>query len=648
MINGMDIEFNAKIAQKMPPQPILFNDKEIDVIDEEIKQLSLKRVIVKTSHCRGEFISNIFIRPKKDGGHRLILNLKRLNLKVKKRRFKMQGLTRALNLMTKNCYMASIDWKDAYYTVPVDRRYQKLLRFIWKGQLWQFTCLPNGLSSGPRVFTKITKPIFSHLRKKGHLNAHYIDDSFLAGDSVDDCRANVIDTTELSRSCGFIVHPTKSVFEPTQQLTYLGFILNSVTMTVSLPANKADSIQKACASLLKKTICPIQTVAELVGQMVGSFPGVEHGKLYYRNLDNDKTTALSAAKGNFDANMIISDQAKIDLQWWISNVHSTFKLISHGKPEVILQSDASNSGWGGVHGDESTGGDWSDEEARHHINYLELLAAWLTLKSYCKEMSAVHVQILLDNTTAVAYINNQGGRKSLCNSLARQIWEWAIDRDLWLTASHLPGVLNVEADRQSRISHRNTEWKLKTKIFQRIATLWGTPNIDLFASRLNYQLKPYVSWHTDPEAIAVDAFTMTWHSGFYAFPPFTLLSKVIAKIQEDECDGILVAPFWTTQSWFSKLSRMLIDCPFLLPRSDKALWHPQKQTVHPLKKMTLAVFRLSGNTSKASTFRRTLQNSLCRHGDYPRADNTNRTSGDGWRFVVKGVQIHSHHLLDWR
>lgn len=298
-------------------------------------------------------------------------------------------------------------------TVPVDSNYQKYLRFIWKSQLFQFTCLPNGLSSGPRVFTKLTKPLFSHLRKKGHLNVGYIDDSFLTGDTVSDCRANVIDTAKLSAELGFVIHPVKTVFEPTQTLTYLGFILNLISMTVYLTPEKASQIGSKCKDLLKKATLSIRELAELVGRMVGSFPGVEYGRLYYRRLDNEKSAALALSRGNFEATIVLSDSARDDITWWIDNVHSAYKPVSHGNPSVTLQSDACLTGWGGVHGTESTGGNWSDSEAQFHINYLELLAAWLTLKTFCSDMNNVHIQLQLDNTAAVAYVNGQGGRKKL-------------------------------------------------------------------------------------------------------------------------------------------------------------------------------------------------------------------------------------------
>lgn len=121
-------------------------------------------------HSNGEYISNIFIRPKKDGSFRLILNLKQLNESVEYHHFKMENLKNAITLMTPNCFMASIDLKDAYYSVSVSESHRKYLRFIWKNQLFQFTCFPNGLSSAPRIFTKILKPVYATLRSQGHEN----------------------------------------------------------------------------------------------------------------------------------------------------------------------------------------------------------------------------------------------------------------------------------------------------------------------------------------------------------------------------------------------------------------------------------------------------------------------------------------------
>jgi hypothetical protein len=88
--------------------------------------------------------------------------------------------------------MTTIDLWDAYYSVLIDINYKNYLKFYWKGTLCRFTCLPNasnGLASGH--LPDIVKPIYAMLRQLGHLNASYIDDSYLQGDTGQEWKGNV-------------------------------------------------------------------------------------------------------------------------------------------------------------------------------------------------------------------------------------------------------------------------------------------------------------------------------------------------------------------------------------------------------------------------------------------------------------------------
>ena len=195
--------------------------------------------------------------------------------------------------------------------------------------------------------------------------------------------------------------------------------------------------------------------------------------------------------------------------------------IDHGKISHTLYTDGSTQGWGACLNDTTTGGRWSSTEERHHINYLELKAILLGLQSLCKEVTHDHIRVMTYNTTAVAHVRNTGGSHSLpCNDITRQIWEWCLPRNIWVSISHIPVEINVIAAQASRVFDDSTEWKLNLDVFNRIVNILGTPTIDMFASRLNYQLTPYVSLLPDPQAIAIDAFTLDWTNRFvYAFPP---------------------------------------------------------------------------------------------------------------------------------
>ena len=202
-IKHYHIEFEANTpVQPYPPKQIHFSPSEREIITEEISKLLSKGVLEKTEHAEGDFLSTIFVRPKKDGSYRMILNLKPLNEFVSYYHFKMDTIHTALKLMRPGCFMASVDLKDAYYSVPVAKEHRKYLKFEWQGSYYEYTCLPNGLACAPRLFTKILKPVYSHIRSMGHICMGHIDDSFLLGHDHIACQRNVQDTVDTFHNLG--------------------------------------------------------------------------------------------------------------------------------------------------------------------------------------------------------------------------------------------------------------------------------------------------------------------------------------------------------------------------------------------------------------------------------------------------------------
>ena len=306
----------------------------------------------------------------------MILNLKNLNKHVQYSHFKMDTLQSVISLMTPNCFMASVDLKDAYYSVPVAVAHQKYLKFEWGGKLYQFTCFRNGLAFCPRKFTKLMKRAYAVLRQLGHINSPYIDDSYLQAGSYEECLANVLDIVQMFLSLGFILHPQKSVFTPTQKLVFFGFVLDSVQM------KKLASSNQSVPSLSRPKKTLYRRFSRALGYMVSSFPGVMYGPLYFHKLERQKTLALRYSKGDYDDFMVVSDKACDELLWWYTHLEASYNDISYGEPTVVMSTDASSTGWGCALNDTSTGGHWTTEEAKNRINYLELLAIYLALKSF--------------------------------------------------------------------------------------------------------------------------------------------------------------------------------------------------------------------------------------------------------------------------
>jgi len=164
---------------------------------------------------------------------------------------------------------------------------------------------------------------------------------------------------------------------------------------------------------------------------------------------------------------------------------------------------------------------------------------------------------------------------------------WAVPRNVWITAAHIPGVYNVEADEESRIFREDREWALSHDIFDRICQQFGPLEVDIFATRVNTKLRRFHSWLPDPDAECIDTFTTDWGPlNIYAFPPFCLIGRVLQKIVADKVTGVIVVPDWPTKSWYAMLNKMTVAQPMLIPVNNDTLYlpcsvnHPNRK--HPL------------------------------------------------------------------
>ena len=179
---------------------------------------------------------------------------------------------------------------------------------------------------------------------------------------------------------------------------------------------------------------------------------------------------------------------------------------------------------------------------------------------------------------------------------------------MFLSAIYIPGLKNLLADPLSRLKNLSTEWMLNRNVFQQVVAAYGLPQVDLFASNLNHQLKNYISWGPDPKAQGTDAFTILWDSPLmYAFPPFSQIQRCLQKIIQDQARVILIAPVWRSRPWFPILLSLLIDRPCLLPKDPFLIHLPWDKIAHPLlshRSFQLAAWPLSGDHSLSKNFLR--------------------------------------------
>ena len=444
---------------------------------------------------------------------------------------------------------------------------------------------------------------------------------------------------------GLTINVPKSQFSPVQVINYLGFQLDSVRMTVTLASNKVVKIRELGTSLLASPRVSVRDLAVFIGNVVAAGPGVPVAPVRYKYLELVRNRFLAASGGNYEALVSLDDHARQLVKWWSHHLHLQCRSLLCDPPSIVITTDASLSGWGAIVGSTETGGHWAREELEH-INVLELKAVLLGLQSLCSDVRGAHIRVVSDNTTVVACIERGGSVRPRLLAVAEQIFVWAFDRQISLSAEYMRGSDNTAADRLSREVRYSTEWKLDSKVFSRLCSLFGVPGMDLFATRLNFQLSRYVSWRPDPLAFRVDAFSFTWDQGclFYAFPPFSLVGRLLRKVEQDQAEVLLVAPLWTTQVWFPMVLRLLVAAPVVLPRGCLSL--PQDtEAVHPLgARLSLAGLLISGNPLRRVDYRRELRPFCVDPGVTARRFSIDGTSIGGLTFVSGGKLIRFNRL----
>lgn len=648
-ISGYKIHFDEQPYQDHVPREISFGNSEWLIVDNEVQELLRKGAIVPSISEPGEFISTLFIVPKPNGKYRPVINLRHLNKFVHYDHFKQETFKVVLDLLQKNDYLTSVDLKDAYFSIPIHSDYQKYLKFVWNDKMYKFVCVCFGLKSAPFLFTKVLKPVFAMFRQKNIRCSYYIDDSLNMNQDEAVCQNNTKFIVETLDSLGFTVNFTKSSLIPVQRIVFFGFIIDSVEFKVYLTEEKVQKILTKARLLLEKGVVIVRELASFIGLIINAFFAVFEAPLHYRALERNKLVGLGP-EGDFDNEVILSDSSIQELYWWIGNIKSkNGRRIRPKEVQIRCRTDASLEGWGSIDLDSNqhANGRWNARESVYPIHYLECLAVFYALQSLYKFKKNVHIEVQSDNVITIKYLNDLGGMTSeSMDELAKRIWEWCLERQIYISAIFVPGVLNT-ADFYSRSFSDHSEFMLKREIFSRLCGHFFAPDIDLFASRLNKQMDPFVSWYPEPGALHCNAFSLSWKKFKpYIFPPFCLIGKVINKIIQEEVEkAILVFPFWRSQSWFPLMLENICSFPVRLPRHKDLLLLPHNGDPHPLcQQLRMVAVVISGKPCLVEAFQHKLQLSSSTPGVQGQENSTKQHGGCGSLGTMSGVQIHFRRL----
>ena len=436
------------------------------------------------------FFNRLFLVPKPDNKWRPILDLSNLNLFLKTEKFKMETPETIRTSLQKGEWVTSIDFTDAYFHIPIQERSRKYLRFYIQGRTYQFKALQFDLSTAPMEFTIIAKEVKLMAIHKGIRIHQYLDDWLVRATSHQACLQHTQVLVKLCQRLGWLVE--KSELEPKQVFNFVGYQFDLKSGHVRPTPDRWQSLQGKILTLISLPACLVREFMSLIGLLMATEKQVHLGRLHMRPIQWHLKSNWRIPE-SLEKRIPLPRSLHPHLQWWLKEDNVLTGQPLHPMQHALqIFTDTSKEGWGAHLNEFIARGTWPLPECKLHINYLELKAVFLALKEFQKLCMGKMVLIVTDNTTVVAYINKEGGMRSgpLCALLWR-ILTWCTGKQVTLKARHIPGRINVVADKLSRLGQTiQTEWSLLPEVFQALCDRWHQPQIDLFATRFQQQAAP--------------------------------------------------------------------------------------------------------------------------------------------------------------
>ena len=367
---------------------------------------------------------------------------------------------------------------------------------------------------------------------------------------------------------------------------------------LEIPSDRIRSLRHDICRLLKAGTCTGSAcaIARVAGQCVSTCKVILPSKLLLRSLYR-----LLKIRRSWQYLLVLDSETIKDLQWWL-------QALKTWNGEGCFPDDDRYSAdcrrllqWLRAHMEgRKAMGFWNARMSQEHCNYRELTAFMMAILSYAPQLQGHTVQLLSDNITAIAYLNNLGGSQKSVSHLATAIWAECYRLGIQLHSKHFAGCRNtLLADQPSRTTFKY-EWMLHPTVFRRSDRLLGPHVVDCFASMATAQIPVYNSLHFDPHSSgARDALAQTnWgNMNNYVNAPFRLIPRVLDLLQSQQAVGTIIATWWSAQVWFQRLQRMSLTPPLrlLLSRHTVQAINPRAE---PLMNPRWAVYvwRVSGRT----------------------------------------------------
>jgi hypothetical protein len=407
---------------------------------------------------------------------RLVIDLSRnLNDHLQYEYFRYSCVDDAVEASFPGCWYGKLDLSNCFLSFPLHPAVQKYFCFRFEGELYQFTHMPFGLSTAPKVCTQLLSVVQFALAEKGITDIRYLDDFFLIAKLEKDMARDLLVAQSVIRQFGLVVNGDKTE-GPAQRLSFLGVQLDSVSQTVSCTPERVEELTTLLRSLLRQRVITRGLTASLIGKLSFAAQVLPGARPFMRRMLD---TLHQCKSRRHSAPVRIDPGFRDDVRFWVQQLH-----LWNGRQQwrasradpFVFASDASLSGFGFYLESTPTlpsstvdsaawpqhlrvgatfSGSYAPEHAHlHHshtqIAWCELLAVVACASTYGPLLAGQSMLFYVDNSTDVHIINRQATRSKALAGLLRQLYSLACTYNISLRAEHRPGVDNTLADFLSR------------------------------------------------------------------------------------------------------------------------------------------------------------------------------------------------------
>ena len=538
--------------------------------------------------------------------NRIVIDFSIINQSCKKGTCRYEGLKDLQYLLKKDEYMFSLDLTDAYWHVGVHQSHRKFLTFQIDGRIFQCAALPFGWTGSPLTFTKIMRALVKHLRSHGIRCLPYLDDlAFFVSGTYQDALAARARVENILLASGLTKNPSKGQWDPSTTLhDHLGMQIDSKTGTFTAPPRRCA----AAATLAKDLLCtasrycrhvPTKILRTFAGTAVSMTLALRSARFRLRsvfdciNVDSPSST--------------LSRQAITDLNWWTrlsaTSPDNGLPIWPPATSRTLFCDASGENGWGAqlhinAHPIHAHGYWLPGKEKEAHITFKELRAVRLSLLALLPEVQNQHILLWEDNIPVVHLIANGTSRSPELMQELRLLWAFLITHNITILPQYVKSQDNP-ADWWSRWEDRSA-WHLQPALFDHLQALHlGTKSytLDPFACRATALTARYCSLRPDPDALARNGFSVAWADEMlWLNPPWELIPRVLYKLRCEKAVGILIAPIWTSQTWWPSLQDVTV-LRFPLPPPRRCVIPAHQGMVEPFlhPSLQLCAFVVNGS-----------------------------------------------------